>query len=34
MFRAYLERYPQGAFAPLAKVRLEELGVPPPHETA
>jgi class 3 adenylate cyclase len=24
MFRAYLERYPQGAFAPLAKVRLEE----------
>jgi class 3 adenylate cyclase len=33
MFRAYLERYPQGAFAPLAKVRLAELGAPPP-ETA
>ena len=28
MFRAYLERYPDGAFAPLAKVRLEELGAP------
>ena len=26
MFRAYLERYPDGAFAPLAKVRLGELG--------
>jgi class 3 adenylate cyclase len=26
MFRAYLERYPEGAFAPLAKVRLGELG--------
>ena len=26
MFRAYLERYPEGAFAPLAKVRLDELG--------
>jgi class 3 adenylate cyclase len=26
MFRAYLERYPDGAFAPLAKVRLDELG--------
>ena len=26
MFRAYLERYPNGAFAPLAKVRLGELG--------
>jgi adenylate cyclase len=26
MFRAYLERYPVGAFAPLAKVRLDELG--------
>lgn len=25
MFRAYLERYPEGAFAPLAKVRLDEL---------
>jgi len=25
MFRAYLERYPEGAFAPLAKVRLGEL---------
>jgi len=28
MFRAYLERYPEGAFAPLAKVRLDELGAP------
>jgi class 3 adenylate cyclase len=28
MFRAYLERYPEGAFAPLAKVRLGELGAP------
>ena len=28
MFRAYLERYPDGAFAPLANVRLEELGAP------
>jgi hypothetical protein len=28
MFRAYLERYPDGAFAPLAKVRLGELGAP------
>jgi adenylate cyclase len=28
MFRTYLERYPDGAFAPLAKVRLEELGAP------
>jgi class 3 adenylate cyclase len=27
MFRVYLERYPQGAFASLAKVRLEELTV-------
>ena len=26
MFRAYLERYPEGAFAPLARVRLSELG--------
>jgi adenylate cyclase len=26
MLRAYLERYPNGAFAPLAKVRLGELG--------
>ena len=26
MFRAYLQRYPDGAFAPLAKVRLGELG--------
>jgi adenylate cyclase len=25
MFRAYLERYPNGAFAPLAQVRLDEL---------
>lgn len=25
MYSAYLERYPEGAFAPLAKVRLEEL---------
>ena len=28
MFRTYLERYPDGAFAPLAKVRLGELGAP------
>ena len=28
MFRAYLERYPEGAFAPLAKVRLDELDAP------
>jgi len=28
MFRAYLKRYPDGAFAPLAKVRLGELGAP------
>ncbi len=28
MFRAYLDRYPDGAFAPLAKVRLGELGAP------
>ncbi len=26
MYSAYLERYPQGAFAALAKVRLEEVG--------
>lgn len=26
MFSAYLERYPEGAFAALAKVRLEEVG--------
>lgn len=25
MFRAYLQQYPEGAFAPLAKVRLDEL---------
>lgn len=25
MFRAYLKQYPEGAFAPLAKVRLDEL---------
>ena len=30
MFSAYLERYPEGAFAALAKVRLEEVGSPPP----
>jgi len=29
MFRAYLERYPDGAFAPLAKVRMDELDAPP-----
>ena len=29
MFSAYLERYPEGAFAALAKVRLEEVGSPP-----
>jgi adenylate cyclase len=28
MFDAYLERYPDGAFAPLAKVRLSDLGSP------
>lgn len=30
MYAAYLDRYPEGAFAALAKVRLEELGSPPP----
>jgi class 3 adenylate cyclase len=30
MYAAYLDRYPGGAFAALAKVRLEELGSPPP----
>jgi adenylate cyclase len=29
MYSAYLERYPEGAFAALAKVRLDELGSPP-----
>ena len=28
MFRTYLQRYPEGAFAPLAKVRLDELDAP------
>lgn len=28
MFRAYLKQYPEGAFAPLAKVRLDELDAP------
>ena len=28
MFEAYLERYPEGAFAALAKVRLSDLGSP------
>jgi adenylate cyclase len=30
MYVAYLERYPDGAFAALAKLRLGELGSPPP----
>jgi adenylate cyclase len=30
MYSAYLERYPEGAFAALAKVRLEEVGSPSP----
>jgi adenylate cyclase len=30
MYSAYLERYPEGAFAALAKVRLEEGGSPRP----
>jgi class 3 adenylate cyclase len=30
MYSAYLERYPDGAFAALAKVRLEEVGSPSP----
>lgn len=30
MYSAYLERYPEGAFAALAKVRLDELGSPSP----
>ena len=30
MYEAYLERYPDGAFAALAKVRLGELGSAPP----
>jgi class 3 adenylate cyclase len=34
MLRAYLERYSDGAFAPLAKVRLGELGAPSTSETA
>ena len=29
MYAAYLDRYPEGAFAALAKVRLEELGSTP-----
>jgi adenylate cyclase len=29
MFQAYLERYPEGAFAALAKVRLNDLGSSP-----
>lgn len=29
MYSAYLERYPEGAFAALAKVRLDELNAPP-----
>jgi adenylate cyclase len=29
MYSAYLERYPEGAFAALAKVRLQELGSSP-----
>ncbi|HZX87276.1 MAG TPA: adenylate/guanylate cyclase domain-containing protein [Reyranella sp.] len=30
MYSAYLERYPEGAFAALAKVRLDEVGSPHP----
>jgi hypothetical protein len=30
MYSAYLERYPEGAFAALAKVRLDELASSPP----
>ena len=30
MYEAYLERYPHGAFAALAKLRLGELGSSPP----
>ena len=30
MYEAYLERYPDGAFAALAKLRLDELGSSPP----
>jgi adenylate cyclase len=30
MYSAYLERYPDGAFAALARVRLDELGSSPP----
>jgi class 3 adenylate cyclase len=30
MYEAYLERYPEGAFAALAKLRLDELGSSPP----
>ena len=30
MYSAYLDRYPEGAFAALARVRLDELGSPPP----
>jgi len=28
--KAYLEKYPNGEFKPLAEIRLRELGVPPP----
>jgi TolA-binding protein len=28
MFRAYLDKYPNGEFAPLAKVKLAELETP------
>ena len=28
MYAAYLEKYPEGSFSALAKVRIEELGTP------
>jgi adenylate cyclase len=27
--QAYLEKYPEGEFKPLAEIRLRELGAPP-----
>jgi hypothetical protein len=27
MYAAYLEKYPEGSFATLAKVRIDELGI-------
>ena len=32
MYEAYLEKYPEGEFASLARVRLDELGADPSSE--